>query len=84
MISPDFPTGIIPCDGLRNFLTFANTAATGIAYERKISRSLKILVGYNSSRLRKRQKITSKVRDIKSGEFANRILVDWYRVLILE
>ena len=41
----------------RNFLTFVNT--TAIAYGQKIARSLKILVLCNSSRVYKRQKITS-------------------------
>ena len=41
----------------RNFLTFVNT--TAIAYGQKIARSLMILVLCNSSRVYKRQKITS-------------------------
>jgi len=43
--------------GTRNFLTFVNT--TAIAYGQKIDQSLRILVACNSSRVYKRQKITS-------------------------
>ena len=45
--------------GTRNFLTFVNT--TTIAYGQKIARSLRILVFCNSSRVYKRQEITSTV-----------------------
>jgi len=41
----------------RNFLTFVNT--TAIAYGQKNDQSLRILVACNSSRVYKRQKITS-------------------------
>jgi len=41
----------------RNFLTFVNT--TAIAYGQKVDQSLRILVACNSSRVYKRQKITS-------------------------
>ena len=49
--------------GTRNFLTFVNT--TAIAYGQKIARSLKILVLCNSSRVYKRQKITSRGREYR-------------------
>ena len=47
------------CASTRNFLTFVNT--TAIAYGQKIAQSLKILVLCNSSRVYKRQEITSTV-----------------------
>ena len=51
------PPPVAPVTTTRNFLTFVNT--TAIAYGQKIAQSLKILVLCNSSRVYKRQKITS-------------------------
>jgi len=53
------PFFLLSLSHTRNFLTFANTAA--IASGQEIARSLNILVACNSSRVCKRQKITSSV-----------------------
>jgi len=56
-------------DYTRNFLTFANT--TAIAYGRKVARSLKIFAVCNSSRVCKRQKITSTARYLEVCPFTS-------------